>query len=70
MTRKTLAETEAKITNLSAHFDRLLRAIREVIIGHDRLLDALVMVVLCKGHILLERVSSLASTTLAAEKSA
>jgi len=65
LTRQTFAETETQITELAAHFDRLRQAVREVIIGHDRLLDALVMAFLCRGHILIEGVPGLAKTLTA-----
>ena len=65
LTRQSFSETEAQITDLSAHFDRLRQAVREVIIGHDQLLDALVMAFLCKGHILIEGVPGLAKTLTA-----
>ena len=65
LTAQTLSETETQITELAAHFDRLRQAVREVIIGHDRLLDALVMAFLCKGHILIEGVPGLAKTLTA-----
>ena len=65
LTRQSFEETEAQITDLSAHFDRLRQAVSEVIIGHDRLLDALVMAFLCKGHILIEGVPGLAKTLTA-----
>ena len=65
LTRQTFEKSEAQITELSAHFDRLRQAVSDVIIGHDRLLDALVMAFLCKGHILIEGVPGLAKTLTA-----
>lgn len=50
---------------LAAHFDRLRQAVREEIVGHDRLLDALVMAFLCRGHVLIEGVPELAKTLTA-----
>src|SRR3990172_12597407 len=45
-------------------FNSLVYEVRKVIIGHDDIIETILLAILCNGHILLEGVPGIAKTTL------
>ena len=52
------------IEQQAAVFDRLRAEVGRVVVGQDRILDRLLIALVCRGHVLLEGVPGIAKTTL------
>jgi len=57
-----LARQEQDIARLAQRFERLREAVAQTVVGQQQLIDALIMALLCRGHVLIEGVPGLAKT--------
>jgi MoxR-like ATPase len=55
-------ELENRVDRAAARLGEIQRAVGEVIVGQDRLVESLLAALLCRGHVLLEGVPGLAKT--------
>ena len=55
-------ELENRVDGAAARLGEAQRAVGEVIVGQDRLVESLLVALLCRGHVLLEGVPGLAKT--------
>lgn len=56
--------TLERVQEESVHFHQMITEISKVVIGNQSVIEALMMAVLCKGHVLLEGVPGVAKTTM------
>ena len=64
MSTDTLAGTAKLIEQQAQAFDLLRQEVGKVIVGQEKILDRLLMALMCEGHVLLEGVPGIAKTTL------
>jgi len=57
-----LARQEQDIARLAQGFEQLREAVAQTVVGQQQLIDALIMALLCRGHVLIEGVPGLAKT--------
>lgn len=57
-----IAKLNEKIYAESAFIDRILESSSKVVVGQDKMMDSLLIALLCEGHILLEGMPGLAKT--------
>ncbi len=55
-------QTETQVDRAAARLGEIQRAVGEVIVGQERLVESLLVALLCRGHVLLEGVPGLAKT--------
>jgi MoxR-like ATPase len=53
-----------KVQAESIHFHQIISELSKVIIGNQSIIEALIVTVLCKGHVLLEGIPGVAKTTM------
>jgi MoxR-like ATPase len=54
--------TEAQVDRAAARLGEVQRAVGEVVVGQERLVESMLVALLCRGHVLLEGVPGLAKT--------
>jgi MoxR-like ATPase len=54
--------TEAGVDRAAARLGEIQRAVGEVVVGQDRLVESMLVALVCRGHVLLEGVPGLAKT--------
>ena len=59
-----LAEVSKSVEKQKEVFDRLREEIGRVLVGQEKILDRLLMALICEGHVLLEGVPGIAKTTM------
>ncbi len=59
----SLEQTEAEISRIAPIFQGARREIARIVVGQARMVDALLLAMLCDGHVLLEGAPGLAKTT-------
>ncbi len=55
-------QVESRVDKAAARLGEIQRAVGEVVVGQDRLVESLLVALLCRGHVLLEGVPGLAKT--------
>jgi MoxR-like ATPase len=55
-------QADARVDRAAARLGEIQRAIGDVVVGQDRLVESLLVALLCRGHVLLEGVPGLAKT--------
>jgi len=63
-TEKTLSETTKALEAHKALLETIRQEVNKVLVGQEKLLDRLLMALVCNGHVLLEGVPGLAKTTV------
>ena len=61
---KELIEVKEKVGYLVSKIDDLKKAVHQVIVGQDKILDQMIVGLLASGHVLLEGVPGLAKTLM------
>jgi len=64
MTNETFANAAKAIEQQAEVFERLREEIGRVIVGQERVIDRLLIALVCEGHVLLEGVPGIAKTTM------
>ncbi len=54
--------TEAQVDRAAARLGEVQRAVGEIVVGQERLVESMLVALLCRGHVLLEGVPGLAKT--------
>lgn len=57
-------QTLERVQEQSIHFHQMIAEMSKAVIGNQSVIEALIMTVLCKGHVLLEGVPGVAKTTM------
>lgn len=57
-------QTLERVEEESIHFHQMIAEISKVVIGNQSVIEALVITVLCRGHVLLEGIPGVAKTTM------
>lgn len=57
-------QTLERVQEESIHFHQMMSEISKVVIGNQAIIEALMMTVLCRGHVLLEGIPGVAKTTM------
>ena len=55
-------QVESQVDRAAARLGEIQRAVGEVVVGQERLVESLIVALLCRGHVLLEGVPGLAKT--------
>ncbi len=55
-------QVESRVDKAAARLGEIQQAVGEVVVGQDRLVESLLVAILCRGHVLLEGVPGLAKT--------
>ena len=64
MNTNPLAGTAQIIEEQAQAFDKLRQEVGKVIVGQEKIIDRLIMALICEGHVLLEGVPGIAKTTI------
>ncbi len=64
MNTDTLAGTAKLIEQQAQTFDKLRQEVGKVVVGQEKILDRLLIALMCEGHVLLEGVPGIAKTTM------